>query len=159
MLNLTYTGEQKDRCRDANIFAHQYNKATRPRRRNHHHRGYKIGWLRGRDLNPRPLGYEPNELPDCSTPRYTTYNLALFPPVPEVHTTTANRLRQYFCRLFFRTLGDGGVRGTVLLTPFGVNRTVPLTPLLSRNYVAVYRLASADDGDFSAGCNGADPIG
>jgi hypothetical protein len=27
------------------------------------------GWLRGRDLNPRPLGYEPNELPGCSTPR------------------------------------------------------------------------------------------
>ena len=32
--------------------------------------GYReLGWLRGRDLNPRPLGYEPNELPDCSTPR------------------------------------------------------------------------------------------
>src|SRR5262245_17262138 len=28
-------------------------------------------WLRGRDLNPRPLGYEPNELPDCSTPRHS----------------------------------------------------------------------------------------
>src|SRR5438309_5534976 len=28
-----------------------------------------LSWLRGRDLNPRPLGYEPNELPDCSTPR------------------------------------------------------------------------------------------
>jgi hypothetical protein len=27
------------------------------------------GWLRGVDLNHRPLGYEPNELPDCSTPR------------------------------------------------------------------------------------------
>jgi hypothetical protein len=26
------------------------------------------GWLRGLDLNQRPLGYEPNELPDCSTP-------------------------------------------------------------------------------------------
>jgi putative transposase len=26
-------------------------------------------WLRGLDLNQRPLGYEPNELPDCSTPR------------------------------------------------------------------------------------------
>jgi hypothetical protein len=25
-------------------------------------------WWRGLDLNQRPLGYEPNELPDCSTP-------------------------------------------------------------------------------------------
>ena len=28
-----------------------------------------VPWLRGLDLNQRPLGYEPNELPDCSTPR------------------------------------------------------------------------------------------
>jgi membrane-bound lytic murein transglycosylase A len=27
-----------------------------------------LNWLRGVDLNHRPLGYEPNELPDCSTP-------------------------------------------------------------------------------------------
>ncbi len=27
------------------------------------------GGCGGGDLNPRPLGYEPNELPDCSTPR------------------------------------------------------------------------------------------
>ena len=32
--------------------------------------GCRYSWLRGGDLNPRPLGYEPNELPDCSTPRY-----------------------------------------------------------------------------------------
>src|SRR6185437_7123813 len=30
----------------------------------------------GRDSNPRPSGYEPDELPDCSTPRRRTTNLA-----------------------------------------------------------------------------------
>ena len=37
--------------------------------------GFGKGWLRGRDLNPRPLGYEPNELPDCSTPRHPNISL------------------------------------------------------------------------------------
>jgi hypothetical protein len=32
------------------------------------HRGGK-DWLRGLDLNQRPSGYEPDELPGCSTPR------------------------------------------------------------------------------------------
>src|SRR5690606_19894854 len=30
-----------------------------------------VQWLRGWDSNPRPSGYEPDELPDCSTPRQT----------------------------------------------------------------------------------------
>ena len=29
----------------------------------------------GKDLNLRPLGYEPNELPDCSTPHCHGNNL------------------------------------------------------------------------------------
>ncbi len=37
-----------------------------------------IIWSRGQDSNLRPLGYEPNELPDCSTPHwYAVYNLCL----------------------------------------------------------------------------------
>lgn len=31
--------------------------------------GLDISWLRGPDLNRRPSGYEPDELPGCSTPR------------------------------------------------------------------------------------------
>lgn len=32
---------------------------------------HELFWLRGADLNHRPSGYEPDELPDCSTPRYS----------------------------------------------------------------------------------------
>ncbi len=35
---------------------------------------FRSFWLRGLDLNQRPLGYEPNELPDCSTPHLDSNN-------------------------------------------------------------------------------------
>ena len=41
------------------------------------HPGKNWGVLRGEDLNPWPSGYEPDELPDCSTPhRYSIKRFA-----------------------------------------------------------------------------------
>ena len=59
-----------------------------------HGRLVRLGiWLRGRDLNPRPLGYEPNELPDCSTPRqeedHLTIPSARYQPPPKISDITS----------------------------------------------------------------------
>jgi hypothetical protein len=52
-----------------------------------------LTWWRGLDLNQRPSGYEPDELPDCSTPRWSvnattptrpTGRRGLFPAYPVV---------------------------------------------------------------------------
>src|SRR5438034_10391769 len=57
-------------------------------------------WLRGVDLNHRPLGYEPNELPDCSTPRTDNNN----PPICRQTWAWAGLMS---CRLCKKTEGAG----------------------------------------------------
>ena len=58
------------------------------------------GWLRGVDLNHRPLGYEPNELPDCSTPRTDNNN----PPICRQTCAWSGVMSRLLCK---KTEGAG----------------------------------------------------
>ncbi len=58
-------------------------------------------WLRGPDLNQRPLGYEPNELPDCSTPRQIHHygTTRLLKRTPHNQTKTTQRTARHFPKM------------------------------------------------------------
>ena len=74
--------------------------------------GILYEWLRGKDLNFRPPGYGPDELPDCSTPR----NL-----------------------LFIKNGGERGIRTLARLAPTIGFQDRPLQPLGYFSIGGLYR--------------------
>ena len=68
--------------------------------------------LRGQDLNLRPSGYEPDELPDCSTPRQRGRNI----------DTEASKVKVYFKKYQKKASANLNVRPTPLKPSSGTRK-------------------------------------
>ena len=58
-------------------------------------------WSRGLDLNQRPPGYEPGELPDCSTPQFGAPSKG-----KEIYYSPPAQLQEVFLRIRERQCGE-----------------------------------------------------
>ena len=97
--------------------------------------------LRGQDLNLRPSGYEPDELPDCSTPRYL-YNYNDFKMFCQhfngrrwIRTTEGSASRFTVCPLW--PLGNSPI---LSIQVGGAGRRIRTPDLLITNQL-LYRLS------------------
>ena len=99
-------------------------------------------WSRGQDLNLRPSGYEPDELPDCSTPHCVSARLRkkeIYAPFPTASTMwrhlhnslvqqrqqRVERQSQRYANQLFRALnGAGQVEGATTATNPGWQKSI-----------------------------------
>ena len=95
--------------------------------------------LRGRDLNPRPSGYEPDELPDCSTPLYFGhYNTLLMTKKVNV----LSHVFKFFKHRFVQSnrvlrVPLGKVESTALVG-YGVAHPVRIPSIINRSEITAF---------------------
>jgi hypothetical protein len=73
----------------------------------------QLKWLRELDLNQRPQGYEPCELPGCSIPRQCRLGYA------RKRTTLARTMYQYISMVYFEDAFYHQISGEIVLNQLG----------------------------------------